>query len=775
MKKCFYAFGLAAIAAFAFSCQKEQEITNEEPQTARMVTITFNADKAGDETRTQAVVGESTVSYEWTNEDLTNIKLYQVDGNVLTEVANPSISKVSATRLTITATVPEADTYTFRAILAREYYAKGKPMVGKYQSPKTNNFDPKADILFSDDLVVETAGTSTDAMLMNFHRKVSVNQMTLKNLGVGEKVSKVEITSDKDLVGYYDGSNLVGAGNKLVLTYANEVVDNSGEFPVYFAALPNTGQQVTVKVTTDAKVYTKSFARTIDFALGVYKKFGVALPAGNVPPSDVWTLVTDASTLAAGDVIVIANQDSDYAISTVQNTNNRKATSITSSGNTISIDNNVQQISLESSTSVWYLNVGANQYLYAASTGSNHLKTSTKNTAGDNGKWAISIAANSSIATITAQGNSRPDMRYNLNQNSPIFSCYQTSVSTTTYPRLKIYRKTAAQTTVWNLKSIAVTTQPTTRTYNSGAAFDPTGMVVTATYEDNAHVAADKQVVLDNADLTISPVVLYTADSKVTVTFEGKTADVTGLSVSKVTPAITAQPASVILSNANDTQQITVDPDGSDGAITYVSDNTNVATVSGSGLITAIANGTATITIKTAETEDFNEGTTTISVRVGSLPYTLIKTSSSLETGVQYLIGGCSGNTFTTGAIHLWIGTTSSNQCQTISKTYNASEGNFNNVTDVAVVVFEAVEGETGKYYIKTGNNYLYNASGTTLSMSTTNKTAWTISDIGGEKEGVYFASATCKISSNGSSDMLRAYALTGNTYRGIVFFKKNN
>ena len=75
------------------------------------------------------------------------------------------------------------------------------------------------------------------------------------------------------------------------------------------------------------------------------------------------------------------------------------------------------------------------------------------------------------------------------------------------------------------LVSIAVTTLPDKMEYWAGEAFDPAGMVVTATYSDDT-----------------TPVVTVTAEmlaydfeapgaKTVTITFEGKTAQVTGITV----------------------------------------------------------------------------------------------------------------------------------------------------------------------------------------------------------------------------------------------------
>lgn len=134
-----------------------------------------------------------------------------------------------------------------------------------------------------------------------------------------------------------------------------------------------------------------------------------------------WTLVTDASTLQAGDKIIIVAKDYDFALSTIQNTNNRGQIAIRKDGNTLTIADGVQIITLEVGTAdgtfAFYTGSG---YLYAASSGSNHLKTQTTNNA--NGSWKITIA-DDGTATIVAQGTyTRNTMQYN--QSSSLFACY---------------------------------------------------------------------------------------------------------------------------------------------------------------------------------------------------------------------------------------------------------------------------------------------------------------------------------------------------------------
>lgn len=154
-----------------------------------------------------------------------------------------------------------------------------------------------------------------------------------------------------------------------------------------------------------------------------------------------YALVSDASTLAAGDEIVIAyinaEEETYQALSTTQNNNNRAATSdVTINGDgTLTAGEEVQIITLEKDGDNFLFNVG-NGYLYAASSTKNYLRTET--TADANAKATIAIAGES--ATIVFQGtNTRNTLCYNPNNGTPLFSCYASTSGTGHLPR--IYRK----------------------------------------------------------------------------------------------------------------------------------------------------------------------------------------------------------------------------------------------------------------------------------------------------------------------------------------------
>ena len=159
----------------------------------------------------------------------------------------------------------------------------------------------------------------------------------------------------------------------------------------------------------------------------VYRLFGLVAISFCVclaQAEDVWTLVTDASTLQIGDKVVIVSSVDNRALGTTQKTNNRNAVEITkNTDNTCVINENVQQLTLhqgkKTNTFAFYT---GNGYLYAASSSDNHLKTEAS--LSNNSSWSISITSEG-IATIVAQGSyGNNNLRYNP---TTIFSAYPAS------------------------------------------------------------------------------------------------------------------------------------------------------------------------------------------------------------------------------------------------------------------------------------------------------------------------------------------------------------
>ncbi len=162
----------------------------------------------------------------------------------------------------------------------------------------------------------------------------------------------------------------------------------------------------------------------------VYRLFGLVAISFCVclaQAEDVWTLVTDASTLQTGDKVIIVSSVAERALGTTQNTNNRNAVPITKNNdNTCTIDEKTQQFTLkEGKSDGTYALYTGDGYLYAASSkaGENYLRT--ESTLSNNSSWSISITIEG-IATIVAQGKNTNN-RLKHNSESYIFSCYSSS------------------------------------------------------------------------------------------------------------------------------------------------------------------------------------------------------------------------------------------------------------------------------------------------------------------------------------------------------------
>ena len=145
--------------------------------------------------------------------------------------------------------------------------------------------------------------------------------------------------------------------------------------------------------------------------------------------SGYFVKVTDASDLENGDAILIVNETGNVAMSTTQNNNNRGQADVTISNETILPSANVQKLVLvkktekvsDVDTDVFYFYTGSG-YLYAASSGSNYLKTEDAPDDNNNARATIEISEGNATITFKGTNNKRNLLRYN--SNNSIFSCY---------------------------------------------------------------------------------------------------------------------------------------------------------------------------------------------------------------------------------------------------------------------------------------------------------------------------------------------------------------
>ena len=187
-----------------------------------------------------------------------------------------------------------------------------------------------------------------------------------------------------------------------------------------------------------------------------------------------YTLLTSATDLYVGDKVVIAAAGSSVAAGTASDKNNRPEAAIVKTDNKLGVlGADVQVFELEAGTVDGTYAFKTNEgYLYAVA-GSNYLKTkATKDSACD-----FSIAcADTGVATVSTTLGSRT-LRYN--SGSKIFSCYTSGQADIALYHIPYNEPTEG------LKSITVS-GPTKTEYELNEAFDPNGLVVTASYYGDA-------------------------------------------------------------------------------------------------------------------------------------------------------------------------------------------------------------------------------------------------------------------------------------------------
>lgn len=300
MKKLFYLASLAAAAIAVSSCQKEV-VDNTTPVEGKMVEMSITA---GSSTKTQLNGDDVT----WSSGDkLTVIQTvtggesegttttFSQDG-VTTDDGQTMTFNFSFTEIT------DASSFVYNAVYPAEaVQTANKPAsvtinTKSNQVPAANSFDPSADLLIakpSEPLATQP----TESVAMRFQRMIALGQMTVKNLGSEEDITKVTFSAVKG------GENVILAGRtaynltegKIVSTYGSSIgektisldyigknVKANTSMVAYFTCYPFAlaeNDKFTVTVETATKVFTKEVTlgegKSLGFSAGNGAKFTV--------------------------------------------------------------------------------------------------------------------------------------------------------------------------------------------------------------------------------------------------------------------------------------------------------------------------------------------------------------------------------------------------------------------------------------------------------------------------------------------------------------------
>lgn len=480
---------LALLLAAATGCKvTEEDPAEKAARSEKMYPVHFVADEI--ETRTafgEAETSGGSISYPtyWTeNDSKIAVSLNLKDFRGATVV--PAEDYKSAT---FDAEFPQSEVtapYVFYALSPFSAAVGATSSHGGYhfnilteQTPLASSCDEGAQVMVASQEAESVEDFSS--IDLHFSHVTAYGKLTLKNMSLpeGATVQSIDLTASTPFAGrfYYnfeEGTLEESSSSRTVtilpgnLTLADGVMGD-----IWFACAPADlgGGTLKIEVNTSAGVLSKTLEigeGKLAFKTGRVSKFAVNMASAVFTPiADRWVLVTDASTLAAGDEIIIANSataGAAYAISTTQNNNNRGRTTVS-----IAQDSDGQMVIQNPGATVEVLTLVAGYYsgyFYlkettsttgrylgtTSSTRNNYLQSNAVSTATNNNNrgyynWTFAISDN--VAYITAYqsvSNSYKHLRHN--NSSSIFSAYMSSSRTswnggTASQSVYIFRKEA--------------------------------------------------------------------------------------------------------------------------------------------------------------------------------------------------------------------------------------------------------------------------------------------------------------------------------------------
>lgn len=431
MKNVFKTIVLFAAAATALTaCVKNDAVKENGTQ------VSFTATSASTRSTFGTPTGD-TYPTLWTNGQQVSISLNYGGSNAAT------VATTDGTSATFTATLTGSAPYVYysvspyaAAVSFSSSYKSATINIPASQTPLTKSPDEAAQISLAQSSSYDAAPTNVS---LNFTHMTAYGRMSIVGLTLGSAtVNSISLTASSDIVGrfyyYFEDSGTYHAGDIVANSASSTLTLNTSNLSdlsdIWFGCAPVDllGGSLTVVVATTAGTYTKVIeltGKTLKFQKGRISSFSIDMTGIPLVSPVVYTKVTDATTLAAGDEVIIAASGYDLAISTTQNPNNRAPVAVTKSSDGSKIldpSSSVAILTLEAGTKsgTFAFNTGAG-YLFAASSSNNWLRTESTKT--DNSSWAITISGG--VASIVAQGSfTRNTMRYN-NGNPNLFSCYR--------------------------------------------------------------------------------------------------------------------------------------------------------------------------------------------------------------------------------------------------------------------------------------------------------------------------------------------------------------
>ena len=450
MRKSILFLMIGAALAAACAVHEETETTLSADRT-----VLFVAQAQPEATRTAFEPGQDGIyPTRWTARDTAvAVSLNHADPREARVISGPDYSYAHF-EYTVSG---QADAYTFHLLSPSSAAEKMNATrqswqirIPSVQTPSADSPDEAAQIMAATTGTLQTLPTRLG---VRFSHVTAYGRLTLLGLPEAATVQSVTLSCSTPLTGSWylpaptDGSTPV---LEALDASSNLSIQTSSKENIWFACAPGDVSGATLKViaATSRGCYEKAVTLRSgrSFKAGKVASFSVDF-SGITPTStgEAYVLVTDASTLAAGDEIALLNEEGTYAMSTQQNTNNRGVVAVTTgNGKLIDPPGNVQFFNLRGQAGSWnILTKSTGRYLYTEAVNSNYLRTTSGTTPSGLYNWTISIASDGT-ATITApytngSSQSRTIMYNYYSSSNLLFSTYTSAGNKRSL--MSIYRK----------------------------------------------------------------------------------------------------------------------------------------------------------------------------------------------------------------------------------------------------------------------------------------------------------------------------------------------
>lgn len=354
-------------------------------------------------------------------------------------------------------------------------------------------------------------------------------------------------------------------------------------------------------------------------------------------------MVTDVNQLKDGDKCLIVNVANKKALGSTQGKNNRSTGNVTIENDQIqTIGTDVAELTLGITEDGKYTFKAKEGYLYAASSGSNYLRSQT--TLDDNGKATITIGANGSTTIKFTGSNTHNTLKYNNSNN--IFSCYSSGqldvvlfrLATSSDPKPTIsFSKTTYSVNIGQPLQLTATALLDEAAIEDGKITYSSSDTNVATIDENGNITAISE---GTSTITATLEAVEGSYQSATATCELTVKD------SRTAPVFSFSEESYTI-NVNEAKQI-LPTTNSNGEISYASSDDAVATVDAEGNVTGIAEGDATITATIAATSEYKSATATYQIKVVDpnkpaevvtpMSFKKVTSTDELIDGGQYII-----------------------------------------------------------------------------------------------------------------------------------------